>query len=78
MPKVGRGGWRLSLIPALGRQRQVDLCGLEGSLIYRMSSKTARTTQRNPVWISKQDRKVGSERPVLGMELGTGSGGLPT
>jgi hypothetical protein len=32
-----------------GRQRQVDLCELKASLIYRASSRTARATQRNPV-----------------------------
>jgi hypothetical protein len=31
-------------IPALGRQRQIDF-----SLVYRVSSKIARVTQRNPV-----------------------------
>ena len=39
----------MSLIPALGRQRQVDLCELEVSLVYRVSSRTARAIQRNPV-----------------------------
>ena len=40
------------LIPALGRQRQVDLCEFKASLVYRESSRTARTvTQRNPVSI---------------------------
>jgi hypothetical protein len=37
------------LIPTLGRQRQVDLCEFEASLVYRVSSRTARDTQRNPV-----------------------------
>ena len=42
--------WHTPLIPALGRQRQVDLCECEASLVYRTSSKTARAvTQRNPV-----------------------------
>ena len=37
----------MPLIPALGRERQVDLCEFEASLIYRVSSRTARTvTQR--------------------------------
>jgi hypothetical protein len=40
--------WHTSLIPALGRQRQAELCELEASLIYRVISKTARATQRNP------------------------------
>ena len=30
----------MSLIPALGRQRQADLCEFEVSLAYRMSSRT--------------------------------------
>jgi hypothetical protein len=37
------------LIPALVRQRQVDLSEFEASLVYRVSSRTARATQRNPV-----------------------------
>ena len=30
-------------------QKQVDLCEFEDSLVYRESSRTARTTQQNPV-----------------------------
>ena len=37
------------MIPTLRRQRQVDLCELQAILVYRVSSRTARTTQRNPV-----------------------------
>jgi hypothetical protein len=29
--------WQVLLIPALGRQRQVDLCELEASLVYKAS-----------------------------------------
>ena len=36
----------MPLVPALGRQRQADLCELEASLGYRKSS---RATQRNLV-----------------------------
>ena len=40
----------MPLIPALGRQRQMDLCEFKASLVYKVSSKTARTvSQRNPV-----------------------------
>ena len=39
----------IPLIPALGRQRQVDLCEFKASLVYRVVSRTARATQRNPV-----------------------------
>jgi hypothetical protein len=38
-----------ALTPALRMQRQVNLCELEASLVYRVSSRTARATQRNPV-----------------------------
>ena len=41
--------WRTPLIPALGKQRQEDLCEFEDSLVYRVSFRTARATQRNPV-----------------------------
>ena len=27
--------WHMPLIPALGRQRQVDLCEIEASLVYK-------------------------------------------
>jgi hypothetical protein len=38
------------LIPALGGQRQEDLCDFEASLVYKVSSKIARdVTQRNPI-----------------------------
>jgi hypothetical protein len=35
--------------PSTQRQKQPDLCEFETSLVYRVSSGTARTTQRNPV-----------------------------
>ena len=47
--------WHTPLIPALGRPRQADLCEFEASLVYRVSSRTARDTQRNPV--SKNQNK---------------------
>jgi hypothetical protein len=46
--------WCTSLIPGLRRQRQEDLCELEAIMVYRMSPRTARATQRNPV--SKQNK----------------------
>jgi hypothetical protein len=36
------------LIPALGRQRR-SISEFEASLVYRVSSRTARAIQRNPV-----------------------------
>ena len=49
--------WRTPLIPAFGRQRQVDLCEFEASLVYRVSSRTDRVTQRNSVLKNKQAKK---------------------
>jgi hypothetical protein len=43
----------MSLIPALGRQ----ISEFEASLVYRVSSRTARATQRNPVSKNKQTNK---------------------
>jgi hypothetical protein len=37
------------------RQWQGDLCEFQGSLVYRVSYRSARATQRNPVW--KQTNK---------------------
>lgn len=37
-----------ALILALKRQRQMDLCEIKASLVYR-SSRTAMDTQRNPI-----------------------------
>jgi hypothetical protein len=34
-------------LPALRRQRQADLCEFKDSLVYRVSSRTARATQSN-------------------------------
>jgi hypothetical protein len=45
----------MPLILALGRQRQVD-SEFEASLVYRVSSRTDRPTQRNPV--SKNQNKI--------------------
>jgi hypothetical protein len=38
----------MPLIPALGRQKQGD-GEFKASLVYRENSRTAKTTQRNPV-----------------------------
>ena len=46
--------WRMLLIPELWKQRQVAFCEFEASLVYTVSSKTARSTQRNPVFKNKK------------------------
>jgi hypothetical protein len=56
-----RQWWHTSLIPALGRQRQVDL-EFEATLVYRGSFRTARATQRNPV--SKQTNKKQTHKKI--------------
>jgi hypothetical protein len=48
-----------TVVHALGRERQVDLCEFEASLVYRVSFRTARATQRDPVL--KKQRKKDSE-----------------
>jgi hypothetical protein len=58
----------MPLIPALRRQRQADLCEFKVSLVYRMSSRTARATHRNSLSQNKQTNKntVIEVRQVLG------------
>ena len=47
------------LIPALGRQRQVDFSEFKVSLVYKVSSRTARAvTQRNPVSKNRKRQKL--------------------
>jgi hypothetical protein len=41
--------WHTPSIPALGRQRQLDLKEFKANLVYRVSSRTVGATQRNPV-----------------------------
>jgi hypothetical protein len=40
-----------TLIPALGRQRQADLCEFETNLVYKVNSWIAMATQRISVLI---------------------------
>jgi hypothetical protein len=53
--------WCTPLIPALGRQRQA-ISEFEASLVYRVSSRTARATQRNPVSKNQRERERERER----------------
>jgi hypothetical protein len=43
----------MPLVPALRRQRQADGYMFKVSLVYRVSSRTARATQKNPVLKNK-------------------------
>jgi hypothetical protein len=49
--------WHTLLDPELRRQRQVDLCELKASLIYKESSRTARAMQRDAVSKKKKRRR---------------------
>jgi hypothetical protein len=61
----------MSLIQALGRQKQEELCESKASLVYRTSSRTARAfTQRNPVskkglarWLTFEGPEFKSQQP---------------
>jgi hypothetical protein len=46
----------MPLIPTLGRQRQADF-KFEASLVYRVSSRTAKTVQRNCLEKPKKKKK---------------------
>ena len=56
---MGAGQWWYTpLIPALGRQRHVDLCEFETNLVYRVSSMTVRAvTQKNPILKNNKTNK---------------------
>jgi hypothetical protein len=42
---LGQRWWYTPIIPALRSQRKADLCEFKTSLVYRMSSKTAKAAQ---------------------------------
>jgi hypothetical protein len=50
-------------IPALRRQRQVDLCESEASLVYRVSCRLARATHRETL-----SRKTNKKFIILRMK----------
>jgi hypothetical protein len=39
------------------KQKQKWIFEFEASLVYKMSSRTARATQRNPVWKSQKRKR---------------------
>jgi hypothetical protein len=55
----------MPLILALRRQSQADLCEFKASLVYRVSSKTVRATQRNPVSITKQNNNNNNKTLIV-------------
>jgi hypothetical protein len=65
--KAGRW-WHTPLIPALGgRGRQIS--EFEASLVYRVSSRTVRTIQRNPV--SKKPKRKKCLKIIYFMYMST-------
>ena len=54
----------MPLFPALGRQRQADLSEFKASLFYRVSSRTARDTQRNSVSEKQNQTKQQQKNPI--------------
>jgi hypothetical protein len=55
----------MPLIPALGRQRQRQaISEFEASLVYKVSSRTARATQRNPVLKNNNKNKQTNKKPT--------------
>ena len=61
-----RVGQHMPSIPALERERQADLCEFKAILVYRVSSKRARATQKNPVLNeTKQENENSSKSNVL-------------
>jgi len=62
--KHDTGRWSLFKIKVspgfLFSQKQADLCEFKASLVHRVSSRTARATQRNP--ISKKNKQTKTKR----------------
>jgi hypothetical protein len=56
----------MPLIPALGRKRQAD-AEFKASLVYKVSSRTARAIQRNPV--SKNQNKQTNKKTKINLTL---------
>ena len=54
----------MPLIPALGKQRQTNLCEVTVSLVYTVSSRITRVTQRNPVLKNKQKTNTHSHTHI--------------
>jgi hypothetical protein len=57
--------WHTPFIPAFERQRLVDLCEFEASLVYIVRFRTARAAQRDPA--SRDKNKTKQKTNKLGM-----------
>jgi hypothetical protein len=56
-----RAWWHTPLIPALRRQRQ-GISEFEASLVYKVSSRTVRAIQRNPVSKNKTNKQTNKQK----------------
>ena len=59
--------WYTYLIPVLGKQRQIGLSEFNANLVYRMSSRTTRSTQRN--LISRKKARIPCHSSIREVEL---------
>lgn len=57
----GQAWWCTPFIPALEKQRQVNLCEFKAIPVYIASSKITRATRRNPVLGRERERERGRE-----------------
>ena len=53
-----RWWWLKPLVSALKSKKQVDLCEFKANLVYGLSSRTSRATQRKTVSKTKQTKKI--------------------
>jgi hypothetical protein len=59
----------MPFISASRKQRQEHLCEFEASLVYRVSSRTARATQRNPVLKTMMVMMKTTPRTIINKKL---------
>jgi hypothetical protein len=65
--------WHVPLIPALGKQKQAELCEFKASLVYRMRSRTAKehreilTQRKEKTKQNKTKQKSNNKNPKLGL-----------
>ena len=51
--------------PSTGRQRQVGLFEFKANMVYRISPKTAKATQRNPVSKTKTKQTKQKQQKII-------------
>ena len=58
----------MSLIPELGGQRRVDLCEFEVSLVYSVSSRTAKEITQKTLSQTKKREEKGEKEHIASAE----------